>query len=216
MLLLSGQTTRVGLSTPTPGVGKGRTLTEHWDGVHWEAVPTPDVGQSALNAVDAVTHDNVWTVGNHLGSTLIEHWGGRRWKVTPNPAARRGMLVGIDGVSADDIWVVGGYGSKRNARPLLEHWNGANWRRIDLPVRRGFLVSVAVPSTRNVWVAAGQYPSGVIVEHRLGAQWRTARPPYFKKQRVTSIAAAGNNDIWATGVIWNSGNFNSLIEHVRC
>jgi hypothetical protein len=206
----------VGLDTPAPGVGKGRTLTEHWDGVHWEAVATPDVGQSELNALDAVTHDNVWAVGNHLGSTLIEHWDGRRWKAIPNPAARRGTLVDIDGVSADDIWAVGWYGSERNTRPLLEHWNGANWRRIDSPVRRGFLAGVAVPSTRNVWVAGGHDISREFVAHRLGAKWRTARPPHFKKQQITTIAAAGNNDIWATGLIWNSGNYTSLIEHVRC
>jgi hypothetical protein len=206
----------VGLDTPAPGVGKGRTLTEHWDGVHWEAVATPDVGQSELAALDAVTHDNVWAVGNHLGSTLIEHWDGRRWKAIPNPAARRGTLVDIDGVSADDIWAVGWYGSEPNTRPLLEHWNGANWRRIDSPVRRGFLAGVAVPSTRNVWVAGGHDISREFVAHRLGAKWRTARPPHFKKQQITTIAAAGNNDIWATGLIWNSGNYTSLIEHVRC
>jgi hypothetical protein len=181
----------VGLDTPTPGVGKGRALTEHWDGVHWEAVPMPDVGQSKLEAVDAVSHDNVWAVGNHLGSTLIEHWDGTRWKVIPNPAARRGTLTGIDGVSADDIWVVGWYGS----RPLLEHWNGANWRRIDFPVRRGFLLSVAVPSTRNVWVAGGHEPSGVIVEHRLGAKWRTAQPVGF----VNSVVAGLQGNLAAPG-----------------
>jgi hypothetical protein len=101
-------------------------------------------------------------------------------------------------------------------RPLLEHWNGANWRRTDFPVRRGFIGSVAVPSARNIWVAGGQDPSRAFVAHRLGAKWRVTRPPDFKKQRITSIAASGSNDIWATGVIWNSGNYTSLIEHVRC
>ena len=73
-----------------------------------------------------------------------------------------------------------------------------------------------MPSTRNVWVAGGHYPRGAFIEHRLGAKWRVARPPHFKKQGITSIAAAGNNDIWATGLIWNSGNYTSLIERVRC
>ena len=197
-------------------MGKARTLTEHWDGVHWEAVPTPDVGQSELHALDAVAHDKVWTVGNHLGSTLIEHWDGRRWKVIPNPAERRGMLAGIDGIPADDIWVVSWSGSGHNTRPLLEHWNGANWRRIHLPVRRGFLVGVAVPSTRNVWVGGGHDAGSVFLGHRLRAKWRTSRPPHFKKQSITSIAAAGNNSIWATAAIWKSRDFTSLIEHVRC
>jgi hypothetical protein len=31
---------------------------------------------------------------------------------------------------------------------------------------------------RNVWVAGGHDPSGVFVEHRLGAKWRTARPSF--------------------------------------
>src|SRR5213592_1814528 len=65
------------------------TLAVHFDGVRWQAVPTPAPGaSSALRAVAAVSADDVWAVGERAGpATLIEHWDGRRWRVVPSPTS---------------------------------------------------------------------------------------------------------------------------------
>jgi hypothetical protein len=207
----------VGLTAPAAAGGPGRALVEHWDGARWAVALTPDVGQSQLHAVVPISRDDVWAVGNRLAKTLIEHWDGNRWKVIPNPAAPLGYLADIAAISPRDIWVVGDNGSDRqNARPLLEHWDGAKWHRIAPPVRRGSLASVAALSTRDLWVSGGSVPHGVIVERRVGTTWRTAQPPRFSTQYVLRIAAAGKNDIWATGEIENPGNWNWAIEHFHC
>jgi hypothetical protein len=206
----------VGLSAPSSTGGPGRSLVEHWNGVRWEVASTPDVGQSQFNAVAPISPNDVWAVGNHLNDTLIEHWDGKRWKVIPNPAAPHGALIDIAALSARDIWAVGATGSDQNPKPLLEHWDGAKWRRIAAPVRRGSLESVAALSSRDIWVSGGSIPGGPIVQRRLGTKWHNTRPPHLKQQYTLLIAAAGKNDIWATGEVETTADPNWAIEHFRC
>ena len=64
------------------------TLTEHWDGVSWSVVPSPDPGYSQLYGVWAESANDVWAVGTYyLGGyrTLVEHWDGSTWSIVPNP-----------------------------------------------------------------------------------------------------------------------------------
>src|SRR5262249_47331851 len=58
-------------------------LVEHWDGVSWTVVPSPNNGGngSYLQSVTALAADNVWAVGyyiddNLVNETLAEHWDG--------------------------------------------------------------------------------------------------------------------------------------------
>ena len=74
--------------------GKFETLAEHWNGTTWSVVPTSDPGSSGnhLYAVDAVSPDNVWAVGQQLGGEapdqgLVEHWDGQQWSVVPTAGA---------------------------------------------------------------------------------------------------------------------------------
>ena len=67
---------------------KERMLVEHWDGVRWRVVPTPNATGSFLTGVAAVSAQDVWTVG-HVGQPpndrrLVEHWDGVRWRVVPS------------------------------------------------------------------------------------------------------------------------------------
>jgi hypothetical protein len=195
----------------------GQVLVEHWDGSRWEVVPTPEVGQSELLAVEAISHNNVWAVGNQTNKTLIEHWDGRRWKVMPNPAAPRGLLRDIAAVSARDIWVVGDYGPSdayfsRQLRTLVQHWDGTNWRIVSLPIRRGSLESVAAISSRDIWVSGGSIDRGTILAHRLGTTWRVVQTPRIKGQERLLIAAAGRDDIWAT----TRPSSRVVLEHYSC
>lgn len=195
----------------------GQVLVEHWDGSRWEVVPTPDVGQSELLAVEAISHNDVWAVGNQINETLIEHWDGSRWTVMPNPAAPRGLLRDIAAVSARDIWVVGDYGPSdayfsHQLRTLVQHWDGTKWRIVSSPVRRGSLESVVALSSRDIWVAGGSFDRGVILAHRLGTTWRIVQTPRIKDQARLLIAAAGRDDIWAATRFAS----RDVLEHYSC
>ena len=66
------------------------SLIEHWNGTQWTVVPSPNPSSTlnVLNAVAAVSANNVWAVGiAPTGSNpiLIIHWNGSVWSVVPNP-----------------------------------------------------------------------------------------------------------------------------------
>jgi hypothetical protein len=68
----------------------GYTLILHWDGVTWRTVfsPNPGYPQYMLAAVQAVTNEDIWTVGSSnrmsdIALTLTEHYTGRCVTATP-------------------------------------------------------------------------------------------------------------------------------------
>src|SRR6266446_2211001 len=68
----------------------GSTLIEHWNGSRWSVVSSPNPSSSVnkLNAVAAVSPNDVWAVGTaptRTATVLILHWNGAAWSVIPNP-----------------------------------------------------------------------------------------------------------------------------------
>jgi hypothetical protein len=67
------------------------TLTERWNGRDWRRARSPDGGAGgALDAVTAVSADDVWAVGQSLTKTLRPsplalRWNGRAWQRIPVP-----------------------------------------------------------------------------------------------------------------------------------
>lgn len=74
-----------------------RGFTAHWDGEHWQTLPTAQRQTSdGLESVSAVSSNDVWAVGQSLTvstpdsgaygtHTLTEHWDGAQWTVVPSP-----------------------------------------------------------------------------------------------------------------------------------
>jgi hypothetical protein len=60
----------VGNFAPNSKTGFALTLAEHWDGVSWKIVLTPNVGSLSNNlfAVAALAPNDAWAVGNYIGS----------------------------------------------------------------------------------------------------------------------------------------------------
>src|SRR5439155_966267 len=109
----------------------GSTLIEHWNGSRWSVVPSPNPSSSVnmINAVAAVSANDVWAVGTAPTSTdtvLILHWNGTAWSVVPNPTNGIPLanLAALAVISANDIWAVGsGFIGDEGATATL-HWNG--------------------------------------------------------------------------------------------
>jgi hypothetical protein len=82
-----------------------QTLIEHWDGVRWTIVPSPNPGGSSqdndLWGVAAVAAGDVWAVGGvgsflspGSSSPLALHWDGSSWTQASVPAPATGELLG--------------------------------------------------------------------------------------------------------------------------
>ena len=87
------------------GNGIFETLAEHWNGHAWSVVRTPNPGSTGnhLYAVDAVSADDVWAVGQQLGAQapdqgLVEHWNGHHWSVVRLPASVSASVL-LDGLT---------------------------------------------------------------------------------------------------------------------
>src|SRR5204863_239211 len=98
------------------GSGAYQTLTMHWNGSVWSAMPTSPnqgTGSNHLNGVAAVAANDVWAVSNYtngsVNQTLTMHLQGRIWNImpSPNPGTSLNVLEGVAAVSANDVWAVG-------------------------------------------------------------------------------------------------------------
>src|SRR5262249_9465555 len=119
---------------------------EHWDGTKWSVVPSPDPGAAGnhLYAVDAVSPNDVWAVGQELTGQvpdlgLVEHWNGLRWSVVSSPALpnQSVMLSGV-AASGGQVGTTGEADSPRvtGGQPLVEHEQGGVWSVASLPIVR--------------------------------------------------------------------------------
>ena len=210
------------------------TLAEHWDGRRWSVVPTPDPGSTGnhLYAVDAVSPDNVWAVGQQLGSSapdqgLVEHWNGRRWRVVPLPASGSATVL-LDGVTVADgqVWAVGEADSPvSGGRPLIEHLQNGHWSTVHLAASVGSdwtnLYAVAV-ADGSVW-AVGTYVdpktdnNNVLVLRGVGGTWSVDNAPNVGGSGFSDIPGgitAVDGQLWLAGAYATAtSNELPLVEH---
>lgn len=168
-------------STVAGTVSNSYTLTEHYDGVRWTVVASPNPAprspfngaQQVLKAVTAVAATNIWAVGNTIDTasgsflpdkSLVLHYDGTTWSVVASPdhPGEEDELLGVAAKSVADVWAVGDFvdrsGSTPIAKTLTLHWTGAAWSTVTSPnggssdtILNG---AAAVPGTTSqVWAA---------------------------------------------------------------
>jgi hypothetical protein len=85
-----------------------KTLVEHWNGISWKVVPSPNVGgnnsqtiSNELRGVIAISANDVWAFGDTDAfgpeqiTNLVMHWDGTKWSIvpTPDPNPRHQKLI---------------------------------------------------------------------------------------------------------------------------
>src|SRR5215472_5242105 len=161
----------VGVATPADS-GVPQTLIEHWDGLSWSIVPSPNRpgrdAQNVLQGVTAVASDDAWAVGYSVDldsptiySTLTLHWDGVNWTIVPSPNLEQAphaynALLGVSAVASDDIWAVGGAPVADAGRAIFMHWDGSSWSLFPAPREMMFWfdssrVAVVAIAPDNAW-----------------------------------------------------------------
>lgn len=182
------------------------SLIEHWDGARWKIIPSPNrtnfpaagPDSNVLRAVDAISADDVWAVGETdietdfgppigfaaIGSgSLAEHWNGQFWSIVPSPPEPLGQnffdfLDGVSGTSADDVWAVGSNGAPGVfRRATIDHWDGTAWTRMPAPAigndaQNIVLEAVTAVAPDDVWTTGyfSDDPTGDVT-HPLTLHW---------------------------------------------
>jgi hypothetical protein len=200
-------------------------LIEHWNGTQWSIVPSPNPSSTVnvLNAVAAVSANDVWAVGiAPTGSNpiLIIHWDGAAWSVVPNPNSPMPLndLAALAVISANDVWAVGSGTVLDEAGTATLHWNGTAWSVISspnvTPEVDNSLAGVAAIASNDVWAVGTQQPTSLtdpstLILHWNGSAWSIVPSANADGSHLLAAAAVASNDVWATG--YSDGG--TLSEH---
>jgi IPT/TIG domain-containing protein len=215
----------VGRSQDSPSVA--RTLIEHYDGISWTIVPSPNpFGPNAFNQLSDVlplSRTDVWAVGTGLSNVtgafpegFIEHWDGTAWTEPPyvtrglpptNTATSYNDVAGVKG----DIWIVGWMSTGSTAQPFTQHYDGQAWTITNAPSpgQDDQLIGVRYTATNDVWAFGSAAYSRVgtpyevahtLIEHWDGDHWATvASPNPGANQVLFDGALAGPNLLLTVG-----------------
>jgi hypothetical protein len=200
-------------------------------GPDWTAVPSGNESthDNELNAVAAVSGNDVWAVGYYIGSTgeqtLIEHWNGSGWSVVSSP--NHGMYINslneVAAVSSGNVWAVGYYINSSNAyQTLIEHWNGTAWSlstSANTNMADNELYGVAAISSSDVWAVGYAYssshPARTLIERWNGSAWHIVASDNAtsSSNELYAVTAVSASDVWAVGNYYgSSGEEQTLTE----
>jgi hypothetical protein len=214
----------VGESTSPDSTGQTiRTLIEHWDGISWSIVPSPNpavAGNSGdlLSGIAGVGPTDLWAVGSvhddpmSENVLLFEHYDGVAWTAfpTPSPPGAEHFGSAIAAIASDDAWAVG---TEALELTLAAHWNGRRWKLVPTPsLHDGIsplnsLTGVTAIDSRNVW--ASGYEGNVdnqnfmkpYMLHWDGTTWTLVPTPNQggEGSRLNATVALSKADVWAVG-----------------
>jgi tetratricopeptide (TPR) repeat protein len=213
------------------------TLVQHWDGVSWSVIPSPNQGleTNELSSVVAVSANDIWAVGSYMtyiqsadvAQTLILHWNGISWSIvpSPNPSNLNSILEGVTAVAPNDVWAVGSYAfgvGNPDIFTLAMHWDGVSWSIVpsaSLGSNSSLSAAIAI-ADNDIW-AVGRYQSGsqthTLIEHWNGTSWTVVPSPNPGGYRnyLFDVAAVSADNVWAVGIYrTDAGSSNrTLVEH---
>jgi hypothetical protein len=221
-----------------PRVGAAQTLIEHWDGLSWAVVPSPNTSSTQNNyllAVACTSESDCWAVGVYLEingglpfyKTLIEHWDGTEWSIveSPNFASRPvNALHGVSCTSSSDCWAVGYYNNKKSVdQTLIEHWDGTSWTIVtspnSLPTQFNYLDAVTCTSASNCW-AVGSHSDAFTMQTLIvrwdGTSWAVVTSPNTLPTQLnylSGVTCSSASSCWSVGQYLNSDSiYQTLIE----
>ncbi|HYO49637.1 MAG TPA: S-layer homology domain-containing protein, partial [Chloroflexia bacterium] len=177
----------------------------HWDGASWTQMANP-VSGSYLNAISAVSPNDIWAVGVDGANTLTVHWDGNNWTRIPSPNGQ-GMSSRLDTVEAilsNDVWAAGISSTGSHIYAFTLHWNGVEWVRSESVGRT--ITAFSAISSDDVWAvgydqASFDSPSSTVSLHWDGTEWSRVPTPnpgdYYNY--LKDVAAISTDDVWAVG-----------------
>ena len=209
------------------------TLAVHWNGKQWSIVPTPNPWNDGdyLNAVVAISSNDVWAVGGAFAGrsdlTLTEHWDGTKWSVvnSPNLSLNLNNLTGVSASSASDVWAVG-WADSSGTKTLIEHWDGSKWsiaKSASVFNAQNLLFQVTALNGNNAWAVGYILPKPphsyqqTLIEHWNGTKWSIVASPnpgpndnaLYSVTRVPS-----SQQVWAMGT--SGSNYGNPLAAVHC
>ena len=212
--------------------GVWHTLTEHWDGSSWTAVPSVDAGSAGnqFYAVSAASPTSLYATGQQAGAgfpsqALTEHWNGTSWSVLATPSDGTETLTPYAMTGNDSALAIAGDRESSSTPYTTMVASGApNKLALEPTPNSGAgeqdLFGATTAADGSTY-AAGWFvdPSslnhGSLVLHGVNGQWSTdsTPDPGTGDNGFAGITAVPGGGLWAVGVSSNNGNFSTLIAY---
>jgi hypothetical protein len=172
----------------------------HWDGSSWTDVEVPIVANrhNQLNDVVAISHDDVWAVGDYRNiagtfRAVTFHWNGQDWSHVYSPIEEisQSSLDDVAATGPNDVWALGG----GDSGVVLMHWNGSQWSIAQPPPNSGGSLIAVGPN--DLWVSGWNG-----FWHWNGVSWTevpTSVPGATYVIRSGGMERVGDCDIWCVG-----------------
>lgn len=217
-----------------PTDNRSETLIDHFDGVSWSVVPSPNLGTgfSELRAVSASTAGNAWAVGQYFDPSsneeqnLAEHWNGRKWLLVPgiNLGHTFNAFTAVAAFGPANVYAVDDANNltdgSNNFTPQIEHFDGV-WNLQPTPEMgfKGSPLNALAPITKtDIW-ALGDWFDGTkfqtLAENWDGSVWTIVpspnhRGPGGSDDYTELLGAAGTApaDVIGVGAYFN-GTFQT-------
>jgi hypothetical protein len=170
------------------GVGTGAEDTSgriiHYDGTSWtDMYDAPS--NYGFSGVWGSSASDVWFAG---GNSTLVHWDGQQ--MTPTSFGTSDGFEAVAGSSATDVWVAGNLDSSLSS---MHHWDGSTWSSVTIPSDIGFITSLYVASSSDIWGVGWEGGAA----HWDGSSWAAPTTPL--PQEVGSVWGSSGSDIWAVG-----------------
>src|SRR4029077_16788849 len=211
-----------------------RTLIEHWDGISWAIVSSPNTNTTDRNFLTGVTcasPSDCWAVGYYYNGsviqTLIERWDGTSWAIVSSPntsTTQPNYLYGVTCVSASDCWAVGTYYNGSAYQTLIERWEGTSWAIVSSPntgaTDNNYLRGVTCVSASECWAVGYYYhdilPVQTLIERWEGTSWAIVSSPNTsaaENNNLYGVTCVSASECWAVGNYYNESSIaQTLIE----
>lgn len=193
----------------------------HWDGQTLSRMPSDNLAEPAyilIRSMVAVSHDNVWAVGQYQlknleAKPLIMHWDGSVWRIVSHPANLDGKpstLWSVAASATDDVWAVGERFSESLIGPetLAMHWNGKAWSIVPSPNPGSYsnsLRALSIVGKNDIWAVGdagiGSPNHKTLAIHWDGSAWSVvpSADPSTTDSRLMAVVALSKDDVWSTG-----------------
>jgi hypothetical protein len=215
--------------------GIWQTLTEHWNGVAWSVLASPDPGSNGdqLYSVTALGSNNVYAVGQQTGPSfpgmsLVEHWNGSAWSTvnSPGDSSATELPLGVTATSASLTFVGQLENDTAPYRTFAVTGTPSHLSIQSTPnanVNENDLFSATTANDGTTWavgwtiynVASGNQKP--LILHQKNDVWSLVSSPNLgagNDSGLSSITTIPGGGMWAVGVTTNAaGNFETLIEY---
>jgi hypothetical protein len=211
----------------------GKAMVLRFDGSTWRSqrVPLPSgTYGSTLSGVVAVAPDNVWAIGSSWPITIahkpmLVHFDGRRWSSVPLPALPAQTQLNAIAARSGVVAVIGSVLSPSPGYPIILVRANGKWKALPTAMlapsgKLASLHGVTYAGPGALWIVGstsngpnGTGPQTTAAWRWQGGRWSAYAPDHRTDSYLTSVAAAGPQQVWAAGLpgVDVSGSHDGLL-----